>query len=80
MHRPGGPHAARDTHARALRNTTAPGVFAYHSLEKETCDHVTCAAGDVFGSGRQDIVTGPFSNAAIDHAITIWKNQGPKRK
>jgi hypothetical protein len=55
---------------------TAPGVFAYHSLEKESCDHVTCAVGDVFGTGRQDIVTGTFSTVPIDHSITIWKNQG----
>jgi hypothetical protein len=54
---------------------TAPGVFAYHSLEKETCNHVTCAVGDVFGTGRQDIVTGTFSALAIDYSITIWKNQ-----
>jgi hypothetical protein len=54
---------------------TAPGVFAYHSLEKEACDHVTCAVGDLFGTGKQDIVTGTFSAQASDHSLTIWKNQ-----
>src|SRR5262249_20622661 len=33
---------------------TARGVFARHSLETESCDHVSCAVGDIFGSGRQD--------------------------
>ncbi len=61
--------------AVVILEQTAPGVFAYHSLEKEACDHVTCAVGDLFGTGRQDIVTGTFSALPTDRAITIWKNQ-----
>jgi hypothetical protein len=58
---------------------TAPGQFARHSLETVTCDHVTCAAGDVFGSGNIDFVTGNFVFDPAEHAITIRKNQGPSR-
>jgi hypothetical protein len=55
---------------------TAPGMFARHSLETESCNHVTCAVGDVFGRGRTDVVTGEFVSAPSKHAITIWKNLG----
>ena len=55
---------------------TTPGVFARHTLEAESCDHVTCAVGDVFGSGKLDVVTGNFKNPSVKHAITIWKNLG----
>jgi hypothetical protein len=56
---------------------TAPGRFARHSLETVTCDHVTCAAGDVFGTGRIDLVTGNLVYHPADHAIAVWRNQGP---
>jgi hypothetical protein len=59
---------------------TAPGVFARHSLETGTCDHVSCAVGDVFGSGRNDIVTGNFTSESLEHSLTIWKNLGARRK
>ncbi|MGH7222400.1 MAG: FG-GAP-like repeat-containing protein [Gemmataceae bacterium] len=59
---------------------TAPGVFARHSLETETCDHVSCALGDVFGTGKMDVVTGNFVAEPSKHAITIWKNLGKMPK
>jgi hypothetical protein len=55
----------------------AVGSFAAHPLETSICDHVTCAAGDLFGTGRADFVTGHFSSSRSDHVITIWKNMGP---
>jgi hypothetical protein len=55
---------------------TAPGVFARRSLETETCDHVSCAVGDVFGRGKLDVVTGAFVSRPCKNAITIWKNLG----
>jgi hypothetical protein len=55
---------------------TAPGVFARHTVEAENCDHVSCAVGDVFGSGKLDVVTGNFSTQPLKNAITIWKNLG----
>jgi hypothetical protein len=62
---------------------TAPGKFARYTLESVTCDHVTCAVGDIYGSGRIDFVTGPFqggkaSTVGIQHGLTIWKNLGPR--
>jgi len=59
---------------------TAPGVFVRHTLETGTCDRVTCALGDVFGTGKQDVVTGDFRAEGVGHAITIWKNLGRAQK
>jgi hypothetical protein len=58
---------------------TEPGQFVRHTLETVRCDHVTCVAGDVFGSRRIDLVTGNFLFSPSEHAITIWKNQGTDR-
>jgi hypothetical protein len=55
---------------------TAPGVFVRHTVEAENCDHVTCAVGDVFGSGKLDVVTGNFTTQPVKDSITIWKNLG----
>jgi hypothetical protein len=54
--------------------------FGAHTLETSSCDHVTCAAGDLYGTGRADFVTGHFSSARSDHVIAIWKNLGPDGK
>ncbi len=52
-----------------------------HSLATVDCDHVTCAVGDVYGTGRQDVVVGNFSSTATNHPVTIWKNLGlPKEE
>jgi hypothetical protein len=52
-----------------------PGKFIRHSLETTTCDHVSCAAGDLFGTGRVDLVTGNFT-LSPSPALTLWKNAG----
>jgi hypothetical protein len=52
-----------------------PGQFVRHLLETTTCDHVTCAAGDLTGTGQIDLVTGNFAQAPSP-ALTIWKNLG----
>jgi cytochrome c5 len=58
----------------------APGQFARYWLEKGSCDHPTCAVGDLMGDGRQHLVTGnhyfsdPPSGA---DTITIWQNVTP---
>jgi hypothetical protein len=57
----------------------APGKFERHALEKVECDHVTCAVGDVYGTGRMDIVVGNYSSATTKDPVTIWKNLGPRR-
>jgi hypothetical protein len=67
----------RDLDAVIYLEQTAPGKFVRHSLETGSCDRVTCAAGDVFGTGRVDLVTGTFASAPAEHAITLWRDQGP---
>jgi hypothetical protein len=55
----------------------SPGKFVRHSLEKVTCNHVTCVAGDVYKQGRIDFVTGNFTTGTEKElGITIWKNLG----
>jgi hypothetical protein len=60
----------------AYLEQTAPGTFARHTLESSTCDHVTCAAGDLFGTGRIDLVLGYFGSEQVPHPVTIWRNEG----
>ena len=62
-----------------LLENTGKGKFAIHPLEKGACDHVTCAVGDLFGSGRNDIVTATFTSTKAEYALTIWKNLGAKK-
>ena len=57
---------------------TAPDRFERHALETAACDHVTCAAGDVYGTGRMDVVVGNFGPGKHTPAVTIWKNMGRK--
>jgi FG-GAP-like repeat len=62
-----------------LLEQTSPGVFVRHALEKGACDHVTCAAGDLFGDGRTHLVTGNFSltqQYQLPAAVTVWRNLG----
>jgi hypothetical protein len=55
----------------------APARFDRYSLSATDCDHVTCVAGDVFGTGRNDLVVGNFSAHLMMNPVTIWKNLGP---
>jgi FG-GAP-like repeat len=59
-----------------LLEQTEPGKFERHTLEEVDCDHVTCAAGDIYGTGKIDFVVGNFSAVSTDHPVTIWKNLG----
>jgi hypothetical protein len=65
----------RKADAILLLEQTAPGRFERHSLAVGDCDYVVCAVGDVYGSGRQDIVVGNFG-APGTSPVTIWKNLG----
>jgi hypothetical protein len=61
-----------------LLEQTAPGRFVRHSLERGSCDHFTCAVGDVYGDGRQHLVTGNFwftEGARRRPAVTVWENR-----
>jgi hypothetical protein len=70
----------RELDAVIYLEQTTPGHFVRHSLEKTRCDHLTCVAGDVFGEGKVDLVTGNFGFGPGDPAITVWKNASPKRR
>jgi hypothetical protein len=59
---------------------TAPGVFVRHTLETVTCDHVTCVAGDVYGTGRADLVIGNYVGSGEAPPVTIWRNEGKAEK
>lgn len=54
----------------------APGKFVRHTLETKSCDHVTCAVGNLFGTGKLDLVTAEFRLREPANALTIWKNLG----
>jgi hypothetical protein len=65
-----------------LLKQTERGKFVRYSLEKGTCDHLTCVLGDVFDSGKIDLVTGNFymeSDPSHKTSITIWRNLGKKK-
>lgn len=70
----------RTMDAVVLLEQTAPGTFVRHALEQESCVHVTCDAGDVFGDGRVHLVTGDFSlspDLKRPARVTVWQNLGP---
>jgi hypothetical protein len=68
----------RKADAVVLFEQVAPGKFERHALAVATCDAVVCAAADLYGSGRMDLVVGNFSSTTTDHPVAIWKNMGKK--
>jgi hypothetical protein len=71
---------AKDLDAVILLHQVAPGRFERHRLEGVTCNHVTCAAGDIFHSGRIDFVTGNFVATADADSVTLWRNRSAAAK
>jgi hypothetical protein len=71
---------ARKADAVVLFKQTAPGKFERHTLATGDCDAVVCAAADLYGTGRLDLVVGNFSSQTTDHPVTIWRNEGPAAK
>jgi hypothetical protein len=67
---------ARDVDAIVLFEQTSPGKFARHTLASKTCDHVTCVLGDVFGTGRVDLVTASFTMDDRADSLLILRNLG----
>jgi hypothetical protein len=62
-----------------LLEQVRPGEFVPHCLEMSSCDHLTCAAGDVYGDGRIHFVTGNFAmsrGSPMRDAVTVWQNLG----
>jgi hypothetical protein len=69
-----------DLDAVVLLEQVAPGQFVRHSLETVTCDHFTCAVGDIFDDGTVHLVTGSFGfneGHKTSPAVTVWENPGP---
>jgi hypothetical protein len=65
--------------AVTLLMQTAKGMFTPYTLESATCDHLTCAVGDLDGRGRPDLVMGNFIRGyANSDVVTIWKNGGTR--
>jgi hypothetical protein len=71
--------AARKADAVVLFEQTAPGKFERHTLVTASCDAVVCAAADLYGTGRIDLVVGNFSAPDSADPVTIWKNRGRRR-
>jgi hypothetical protein len=68
---------AQELDSIILLEQTAPGQFVRHVLESGKCDHVTCAAGDLYGDGRIHLVTGNFCLSKTytrAEGIEIWKS------
>jgi len=62
--------------AMVFLEQTAPGQFVRHSLEKVACDHFSCAAGDMDGSGRAQLVTGNYcwsKSYRNENTVAVWK-------
>ena len=58
-----------------LLEQTADGQFVRRTVETANCDYVTCAVGDLYGTGRKDLVLGHFDSDKGE-LISIWKNLG----
>jgi hypothetical protein len=58
---------------------TQPGKFVRRTLESTECDYVSCAAGDLYGTGRPDLVVGHFDSAKGE-LLSVWKNLGKPGK
>jgi hypothetical protein len=66
----------RDMDSIILLEQVEPGRFVRHTIERENCSHVTCAAGDLFGDGRIGFVTGTFVPAGkAGDSVTRWRNR-----
>jgi hypothetical protein len=62
---------------------TESGKFVRHQLASGICDHVTCVAGDIFGTGKPSVVVGNYNSETEPETpapVTIWRNQGAAKK
>ena len=69
--------------AVVMLEQVGPGKFERRVLEIESCDHLACAAGDLHGTGRPDLVTGNYfrggpPGGAAPVSVTVWRNGGKK--
>ncbi len=69
----------RNADAVIVLEQTSPGKFERHSLATVSCDHVTCAVGDLYGRGKLDIVVGNFTPRTAMHPVMIFKQMEASR-
>jgi len=69
-----------DLDAIVVFEQSSPGQFARHTLAKQSCNHVSCALGDVFGTGKVDIVTANFLLEGNAPSLVVLENLGPATK
>src|SRR5262249_30836077 len=63
-----------------LLEQVTPGKFVRHTLESQTCDHLACAAGDLDGDGRPELVIGDFiPGGRPGGGVAVWHNTAGKR-
>jgi hypothetical protein len=76
----------RDVDSIILLRQAEPGKFVRYALEKNRCNRVSFAAGDLDGDGKIHFVTGDFfmgpatTEAASIPAVTVWRNHGAPKK
>jgi hypothetical protein len=58
---------------------TSKGDFVRRTLEAADCDYVSCAVGDIYGTGRPELVVGHFDSSKGE-LLSIWKNLGKAAK
>jgi hypothetical protein len=69
----------RDADAVVLFRQTETGGFERWALEKASCQHATCALGDVLGTGRLDLVVGNMSfGPRGPRGVALWRNLGAR--
>ena len=62
---------ARKADAVVYFEQVSPGKFERHTLVGESCDSVVCAAADLYGTGRYDLIVGNFSSPTITDPVTM---------
>lgn len=60
-----------------LLHQTAPGQFSRYTLERGTCDHASCVAGDLYGDGGVHLAVSRHFTApepGTTEGIVLWRN------